>query len=119
MYLFCYGTLKKGRNNHEYLDGSDFLGNFITSRDFSLVVAGLPFLVKRSSRSGVKGEVYKIDSETLREIDRLEGHPNFYYREVITVYNEENGEPLEVYSYIHPDIFNKNFDFNYRVCREF
>lgn len=119
MYLFAYGTLRKGRSNHGYLSNSTYVGNFITSCDFSLIISNLPFLVKRRSKSGVRGEVYKIDSNTLKNIDRLEGVPDFYNREVITVINEETGETLEAYAYTHPDIFNKNFQYNYKVCREF
>lgn len=119
MYLYVYGTLKKGKNNHGYLSGATFMGNFTTSGDFSLIVSGLPFLVKRPSRSGVRGEVYKIDSDTLRRIDRLEGTPDFYLREVITVNSEDTKESLDVYAYTHPDVFIDYPDADFKICREF
>lgn len=120
MYLFCYGSLKKGRHNHGYLADSTFVGNFITSDAFSLIVSDLPFLVRRRSRlGGIRGEVYKVSPDDIRRLDALEGHPDYYQRELITVYNEENNEALEVYAYIYPDVFNKHFNHKYRICREY
>lgn len=120
MFLYVYGTLKKGRNNHGYLDGANYMGNFITSEDYSLIVSGLPFLVKRKSKlGGVRGEVYKIDRDILTGIDKLEGHPGFYRREVTTVINEDTKEPLDVFAYVHPDVFNNTFDYSFKVCREY
>jgi len=119
MYLYVYGTLKKNRHNHKYLDGAEFIGNFITSKDFTLAVSELPFMIKRPSKSGVRGEVYKINSKLLKDIDMLEGHPLFYKREKITVYNEDTQETLKVYAYIHPDIFNQDFWLGYEIKNEF
>jgi len=119
MYLLAYGTLKRNRNNHEYLNNATYMGNYYTSGDFTLIVSGLPFLVRRRSERGVKGEVYKVNSDILRQIDKLEGHPSLYRREVITVYNEDTKELLEVYTYTHPDIFNHNFEYDYKTCYEY
>lgn len=119
MYLFVYGTLKQGRSNSCYLEDSEFLGDYFTDNNYSLVVSGLPFLVKRKGK-GVKGELYKINSDTLRAIDRLEGHPSFYKRELITVKSFEDGTEIEAYTYIHPDIFNsKGYPWDYQVKREY
>lgn len=120
MYLYCYGTLKKGRHNHGYLAESTFMGNFITSDAFSLIVSNLPFLVRRRSRfGGIRGEVYKVNPDVIRRLDTIEGHPDYYHRELIKVYNEDTKEALEVYAYVYPDVFNKHFNHEYYLCREY
>lgn len=119
MYLFCYGTLKRGESNHDFIANCEYVGDYFTDKTFTLVVAGLPFLVKRKG-VGVKGQLFKIDKDTLRAVDRLEGHPNFYRREIITVTNVDSGEDMEAYAYIHPDTFNeRDFPWEYSVRREF
>lgn len=119
MLLFVYGTLKKGRSNHLLIEHLPHLGDAFTDNNYSLVVSGLPFLVKRKGE-GVRGEIYKIDPETLRAVDRLEGHPSFYRREIINVTDFRTGDTVEAYAYIHPDVFNKkDYPWDYVVQREF
>lgn len=119
MLLYVYGTLRKGRSNHELIKHLPFLGEAVTDNNYTLVVSGLPFLVKRKGE-GVKGELYKIDPDTLRAVDRLEGVPNFYYREPIWVTDMNTGETVEAYTYLHPDVFNKkDYPWDYVVKREF
>lgn len=119
MYLWVYGTLKRGRSNHGYLEGCEYLGEYFTDKNFSLIVSGLPFLVRRKG-SGVKGELYKINKDVLAQIDRLEGHPSFYKREIINITSVDTGNTIEAYTYIHPDIFNKKgFPWDYQVKREY
>jgi gamma-glutamylaminecyclotransferase len=116
--LFVYGTLKKGRHNHDYLEGSEFMCDCHTNKDYTLIVSGLPFLVKREGQ-GCKGELYRINEDTLRTIDRLEGHPRFYKRETITVYDLETGMPIIAQTYIHPDIFNKKYLYDQKIERDY
>lgn len=119
MLVYVYGTLRKGKSNHELLKDSEYVGKFFTNKKYTLLVAGLPFLVKRDG-DGALGEVYKINSETLRALDRLEGVPNFYYRETIRVTNIDDGSEVEAYVYLHPDTFNKrDFPWEYRIVREY
>lgn len=106
MYVFCYGTLRSGYHNHSYLNGCEYLGNYFTNNDYTLFVSGLPYMVKRKGGGGVEGELYKIDSDTLKRLDKLEGVPDFYYRDIITVYDFEVGNSVEAYVYLHPDVFN-------------
>ena len=119
MLLFVYGTLKKGHGNHGLIEDCEHVGNFYTDKSLTLLVAGLPFLVKREG-AGALGEVYRIDKDILRAVDRLEGHPSFYKREKITVTNIDDGSQVEAYVYLHPDTFNKrNFPWEYRIVREY
>lgn len=115
MLLFLYGTLKKGRGNHYYVRDSEYIGDAFTDNNYALFVSGLPYMVKRAGSKGVKGEVYDVDAVTLKYIDQLEGHPDFYRRTKITVTLFETGETIECQTYLHPDVF----DGQKQLSREF
>ena len=103
--LFVYGTLKKGFYWHEeYLGESEFIGPCRTSTDFTLYIDALPFLVEEKASEPVIGELYQIDTETLANIDRLEGHPVAYKRDLITVFDEDDNE-IKAWAYIYPNVF--------------
>lgn len=117
MYLFVYGTLKKNKHNNHYLENSTYIGDYCTDNNFTLYISSLPYMVKRKNGGGVKGELYKIDQSTLKLLDKLEGVPTFYYRDLITVYDLEVGNSVDAYVYLHPDVFrNKS---NNQQVREY
>lgn len=86
--VFVYGTLKKGLGNHALLSrhGAVYHGEHYTSNKFSLYRcnSNLPYAVKEIG-SGIKGEVYKVSDKCLEDLDILEGHPNWYKREIISI----------------------------------
>jgi gamma-glutamylcyclotransferase (GGCT)/AIG2-like uncharacterized protein YtfP len=50
------------------------------------VLGDFPASLDRNDYSGqIRGELWQIDSESLKNCDRLEGHPTFYKREQIPV----------------------------------
>jgi gamma-glutamylaminecyclotransferase len=100
--VFVYGTLKRGLGNHRVMQGAG--GEFVTAArtedSFPLVVDGLPYLLDMPGCGHrVEGEVYRVSSdEGWARLDRLEGHPNFYRRRVITVLGED-GTRHEAWAY--------------------
>ncbi len=83
--VFVYGSLLKGFGNHNLLEDSLFVGDALTEGHFSLLhLGGFPGLVEKGNTS-VHGEIYDVDDATLRQLDRLEGHPSFYCRTPIRV----------------------------------
>lgn len=81
-----YGTLKTGYSNHRLLKDSDFVGTGKTKSEYPLEVEGLPYLHdKEGVGENVTLELYDVNPDTLRRLDMLEGHPNFYKRRVIPV----------------------------------
>ena len=83
--LFVYGTLMRGYGNNVLLRDSDFLGEAVTTDGkFSMVTGGFP-MVYAGGSSNIKGELYWVDDVVLQSCDRLEGHPNWYRRERISV----------------------------------
>jgi gamma-glutamylaminecyclotransferase len=99
--LFTYGTLKRGFNNHEFLKSSIFLGQTTTVEKYMLLDVGLPILINYSGETSknIKGELYFVTQHTLENVDRLEGHPHMYQRELIKVIHPIEKEVVEVFAY--------------------
>lgn len=86
--VFVYGSLKQGFGNHRLLKSSTLVGKAETvERSFQMYSLGAFPGVVWSDRNvaTVKGELYRVDSDTLDNLDRLEGHPTFYRRYVVSV----------------------------------
>lgn len=91
MILFVYGTLKKGFENHYFLDGAKFLGCATTKHRYPMVniVKAYPYLIDdKNNGKYINGEVYKIDREILERLDHLEGYPDYYTRKKILLLQE-------------------------------
>jgi len=90
MYIFVYGTLKEGYRNHYLLEDSEFVCEATTKDRYPMINMEIdfPYLIdKVGTGHHIKGEVYKIDTKTLIMLDVLEGYPEHYNRENITVVN--------------------------------
>ena len=82
--VFVYGSLKKGFGNHPYhLGKAHFVSTAVTLPQYSLFSLGAYPGVCKGGITQVEGEVYEVDKQELDSLDRLEGHPNYYKREVI------------------------------------
>lgn len=73
MYLFVYGTLKKNKENHEYLKGAKFIEEAYIHGYFYDLGIGFPAVVLDNVRDKVYGEIYELDDDLLFEIDEFEG----------------------------------------------
>lgn len=83
--LFVYGTLLTGEGNHGCLLGEEhheLLGKDSIKGHYELVsLGGFPGLIPLSPESKEKeifGEVYAVDNEAYKRVERLEGYPSFY-----------------------------------------
>ena len=79
--IFVYGTLKKGGCNHHFLKDSEFVKNDVL-KDHSIYVPDLfnfPLLLEDEGGK-VHGEIYKIDDNTLANLDMLESEGSLYNR---------------------------------------
>lgn len=101
-YLFVYGTLKRGFSNNHLLNQAEFLGAAKTLGKYSLWVSGIPYVFKGEAVSYIHGELYHVDNLTLKIIDRLEGHPEWYRREEVKVVTEK-GETVTAWLYFYPE----------------
>lgn len=89
-----YGTLKRGRGNHRLLENSNvkYIGEYLTKKKYPMIQRGsIPFVghgfeflgLDKEVGHNIVVEVYEVDSKTLERLDALEGHPNWYYRDVV------------------------------------
>jgi gamma-glutamylcyclotransferase (GGCT)/AIG2-like uncharacterized protein YtfP len=81
--VFVYGSLRKGMHNHRVMGSSKLLAEATLTGFDMYQVSSFPAIVV--GEGGVKGEIYLVDNATLARLDRLEGHPRMYRREVVTV----------------------------------
>lgn len=91
-FLFVYGTLKKGGSNNLILKDAKFEGEAQTLAPRAMMDGGIPFLVKSKTyydrnldlnyAAHVTGHIFDISKYNLADCDSLEGHPNWYRREI-------------------------------------
>ncbi len=87
MYLFVYGTLKKGGCNHGLLMDARCVCTTRTSDLYCLLDLGsFPGVVETPASSYIGGEVYEVDEINLASVDRMEGKW-FFRQEVLLEYN--------------------------------
>jgi gamma-glutamylcyclotransferase (GGCT)/AIG2-like uncharacterized protein YtfP len=118
MYVFVYGTLKKGFYNHGFLTRRGEMVRFIenaTIRGKMYDLGSYPAIILDDIESGqIQGEVYEITSKILDQLDDLEGVPTLYSKSEIQV-NEKilawvyHMKPNQVIKYpeIRDGIWNK------------
>jgi gamma-glutamylaminecyclotransferase len=95
-YLFVYGTLKSGFANNRFLKGVEFQ----KAHAFNLeMYNGTLYPFVKKGEGLVYGEVYKIDDKRLNVIDHLEGHPDYYKRELMEIETEDN-KKLKAWIYL-------------------
>lgn len=82
--VFVYGSLKRDFGNHAVLKDSEFIQEDIVMYPGFMVDLGyFPGVVHTGEHlTPIRGEVYSVNDEILANLDRLEGHPDFYCREV-------------------------------------
>lgn len=100
-YVAVYGTLKKNYSNYWwYLGESTYVGRGKTYSKYPLVIAGLPYLINEKGKGhNVEIDLFKVTDATLSDLDRLEGHPNWYRREQI--YVDVNGKKVLAWIYFN------------------
>ena len=109
--VFVYGTLKKNRGNYHYLKSSEFIGNGKVENYTMVSLGGFPGAID-TGEDIIHGEVYRINENTLNNLDRLEGYNvakddyNFYTRETVDV-TMEDGSIISAYMYTLPKSYLK------------
>jgi len=106
-YVFVYGTLKFGYSNSGFLANSQIIGRATTNNLFTLYEHGLPYLTQKATHQ-VKGEVYKVSYKTMLHLDMLEGHPDLYERQMISVTLEDK-QKVRAWCYFYKHPMRENF----------
>lgn len=97
MKVFVYGTLMKKYWNHYFLEGKICIGEGKLKGYEMYHVSSFPGIVE-SKQNEVLGEVYEIDEETLKRLDRLEAAGIMYIRKEESVI--VNGEEIKAFVYV-------------------
>lgn len=97
-----YGTLKMGHGNYyNYLNTSTYVGRGETTDKYPLVVNGLPYLLEhKGDGDNVTVDVFRVSDDVLRNLDSLEGHPNWYIRKKISI--NVNDKAINCWVYFCP-----------------
>lgn len=96
--VFVYGTLMRGGRYHALMAGAELVGEAFSAPGYRLYDLG-PYPAMREEGEGeVIGEIYDVDDATLAELDRLEGHPDYYRRARVRL-----ADGSEVTSYLFVD----------------
>ncbi len=90
MKVFVYGTLLSGEGNHRQLRGARMLAVRRTEPRYTLVSLGPYPALLAGGTTSVTGEVYDVDDDLLRALDRFEGVPSVYRRERIHLLGGES-----------------------------
>lgn len=87
LLLFTYGTLKRGEKNHPAIMSDMYLRETFTSRNYMLVDLGpYPGMIENLKDGfSVRGELFKIPIYMLEDLDKIEGSPNLFKLEPITL----------------------------------
>ena len=96
--VFVYGTLKAGEANHRVMTSAD--GEFISTAKlpgyYMVNTPWYPFAAKSDNNDDyIEGELYKVPAEKLQILDTLEGYPQLYDRDVVSI------KDLEAFIYVN------------------
>lgn len=100
-FVFVYGTLRKGSGNHSLLKSARFVGKGRTRKRYTLYADSVPYAVKGEAVAQIRGEVYEVGDDTLKKIDELERHPDWYERELVAVALDD-GFDMIAWMYFYP-----------------
>ena len=91
-----YGSLLTDLGNHGLLEESTLLGDFRVILPFKMIsLGGFPGLLESDISNYISLEIYEVDEDTSKSLDRLEGYPHFYNKKVIPI--TEGYEAVEIY----------------------
>ena len=103
-----YGSLRRGMGNHQYyLSSSEYKGTFSTEPEYTLHSLSYYPGLKLDGNTSIVMEVYEVNEETLKNLNRLEGyHPG----ETSTFYDriEINTPWGKAFTYIYVNKLSKD-----------
>lgn len=97
-FCFVYGSLMTGFSNHRRLGGARLIGTRKLGGFRMLDLGAFPGIVPGGFEL-VLGELYEVNADQLADLDRLEGHPTFYRRTLVTL-----TDGTEAWTYVLVDL---------------
>jgi gamma-glutamylcyclotransferase (GGCT)/AIG2-like uncharacterized protein YtfP len=106
MYVFVYGTLRKGDSRFGVLDECPVIAEVAFLDQFEMLhLGGFPGIVPGNGR--VRGEVYEIDEDILAQLDGIEGYyeddpkGSLYLRQTVFPFHDDGGSIGETLTYVY------------------
>lgn len=103
--VFVYGSLKKGFGNHDLLANA-FVGGKVVTSDAIFGMASYEaypacYIPKDDEATNkIHGELYGVNKELLRVLDRLESNGSFYNRVLVPVECPKTGQVINAWIYL-------------------
>ncbi len=98
IYVFVYGTLKRGFSLHKYLAEAKFLGEAKLSGYEMYDLGWYPGI--KSGKGEIYGEVYEVEPGTLAVLDEIEDEGEEYERCLLPV-QLKDGQIIDAFVYIY------------------
>lgn len=95
--VFTYGSLMKGFYGHsELMQNAEYLGAAGLRGELRFFCSDYPILIHNETNSPVKGELYRVDTETMKELRKYEGlkDPFTCYTEKEVKVHTEKGDKV-------------------------
>lgn len=103
MKLFVYGTLKRGFRNHHLIEDGTLVDDHAILGGYRMYNVGtFPAIVPDTDDYRVFGEVWEVPDTRSVQLDRLEGVPHMYRREMLYVFENEQIVQRQVYVWNQP-----------------
>jgi gamma-glutamylcyclotransferase (GGCT)/AIG2-like uncharacterized protein YtfP len=101
-YIFVYGSLKKGFENHDILSEANYISKAKTLRKFAMYKEenqDYPYIIDDAKHGqNIDGEVYEITrKDILQRVDDFEGAPTYFKHENIFVKTRKGKIKVKTY----------------------
>ena len=95
--VFVYGTLMKGMGNDHFLEKSEYLGEGLTGKEYSMYIDIVIPKITETPRYKIEGELYSVSDVDMKLMDKLEGK---YSKMVTKVYNKRSKKFVDAFIYV-------------------
>lgn len=105
-YVFVYGSLKRGFENHALLEGCEMITRTRTKKKSYQMISLESFpAVMLDGKNAIEGELYSVDMMTLAYLDMLEGNGYLYERKLVEL---KSGHKAWMYCLVPGVLFEHN-----------
>ncbi len=100
--VFVYGTLKRGEEYHDWLEGQHFITTAWTKPLYRMFnVGGYPGMVRVANGLAIEGEVWEVSEEGVSRLDLLEDVAGGEYeRAAVELVGDLTDQYVESYLYL-------------------
>jgi len=121
--ICVYGSLRQNHGNNRLLTTSDLLSTETISIPYRMIsLGGFPGLISSEENHDIIVEIWAVDDQTYRNVERLESWPNFYQKALVStslgeieVYVLESDEYQSGYTEVESGDWNEFYKRRYET----